>query len=653
MDQTISLLISKLKKLFFQLKPKSSLLSLIIITGITKQGVSTLLSQSGYNCFLQNNNGADIYYNDHGVIIDLSASKLNKNSIQNFIKRINNCNRHIKISGLMQCIDISQLINSNSQEIKDAISLNTNLTKKFADSLSSTINLAFLFTKLDLLAGFCDFFQNDHSLDLANPFGFSIDEHTLSNINLKFDHFIESATQQVIKKIHPVRSSIKRTLIREFPLQLSSLRAPIIQIIKNVPSTKFHLKAIYFTSGEQGGVCIDRLNKKIQEEYSLILKSQIHNATNYRSYFISGAFNEFQSQSKQIKENIKFNHKLAIGALSSAAIISIILIANQYYKSANLIDKASQDLITYDSIGPDKQNKDIKAYYLAKASQTINSLSKSSLKISNIKILKDSIDNSANKQITDSFIPQLLAEIEQEINQSGQSPVEKYQALKVYLMLGNKQYQNQQEIAAWFTKHFTKNGIDANSKKKLMLLNKILQNNNANIQINQQIVTDGRNYLNALPTSYLFYSLAKEKFSKDSKPLEFDGFVISSEKIPFYLTKTGFQQTTQSLPEIIKEFTNENWVLNRPDLYELENLLKQAYSYEYVIWWQNFIEKSHPIHAQTYQDAYTLTKLLRETNLLRKLIKIIQTETGPISSPDLQQSLFNQEIASKFSDINR
>ncbi len=40
--------------------------------------------------------------------------------------------------------------------------------------------------------------------------------------------------QRVINKMHPARSTIKRSLIREFPLQLASLRVPIQFLIQGI-----------------------------------------------------------------------------------------------------------------------------------------------------------------------------------------------------------------------------------------------------------------------------------------------------------------------------------------------------------------------------------------------------------------------------------
>jgi intracellular multiplication protein IcmF len=218
-------------------------------------------------------------------------------------------------------------------------------------------------------------------------------------------------------------------------------------------------------------------------------------------------------------------------------------------------------------------------------------------------------------------------------------------------MLGDKSNAKSSEIIDWFTKNWEEKYSKKQTHKKLALISKVL-NSQKPLKINQQILNDTRNYLNSLPSTYLFYTLAKGDFAKNNKKIEYQGFVIGNDKIPEYLTKNEFVKIINKIPSIVKKFHDENWILAREDLQELPNLLQQAYCYEYVIFWQNFINKSHPIHAQTFNDIHTLTKILRESNIIKNVISTTQNATSPITDNSDLATLFNQEIASKFSDIN-
>lgn len=109
--------------------------------------------------------------------------------------------------------------------------------------------------------------------------------------------------------MHPARSTMRRSLIREFPLQVASLGTPIHALIHGISTKLFHLHSIYFTSAEQGGISIDRLNKKIQHEYALVVQDTFPQATNFRAYFVEGALKTIQEHCSQIPQLRKFSQK--------------------------------------------------------------------------------------------------------------------------------------------------------------------------------------------------------------------------------------------------------------------------------------------------------------------------------------------------------
>ena len=655
MDATIKTLTDALKKLIHKLKPQTKALSLLILTGKDNQGMSSVLKQSNFDVHVVEDDECRIFYNQHGIILNLSETWLNTNDITlaSAIKKINLCSSNLKLNGLIYCIDINKLLSTKAEELRANISAQRKTLDGYAANLPQKLTLAILFTKLDLLAGFCDFFQIEHNVDTQRALGFAVSKRAANsklpaNFNSQFDSFIETLSQQVTTKVHAIRSNVKRTLIREFPLQMASLRGTITSILKSISPHKYNLRALYFTSSEQGGTSIDRLNSKIKQEYALTLQDQYQHAKNHRAYFVNGALEEFQLQTKQLNKQKDFTHKAFLATIAGISVLGLSFITSHYLKSARILDNVSKELIAYDTLGINHANKDIATFHLSKAYKTLNNISADNISIQR---LKANLKSDINQKLTTDFAPALLAELESAIANSNQSPYNKYNALKIYIMLGDKSHAQHDEITKWFLNNWAKNYNEQQRQKKLTLLKKLLKSNN-NLSTNPQVITDARNYLNSLPTTYFFYSLVKTNFPKETTPLDYQGFVIGADKIPVYLTKSEFIKIMQKLPAIIDEYQKENWVLGRTDLDELSKLIPQAYAYEYVIFWQNFSNKSHPIHAQNYTDAHALTQVLRESDIVRKLVNIIQNATSPITDKTEVAQIFNKEVASKFSDIN-
>lgn len=660
MDKSLSALCDALKKIISQLKPQHHALSFLLLIGGDNQGKTTLLRQSHFeHLTVDVDRAADVYYNQHGIIVEIGETWLNqsKNLLQYTLKQLNRCHYALKISGIILCVDINELLIAEPLEFADQCKTHIQLLNRFGLSLNYRVDIAIIFTKLDAIAGFCEFFQNEHATELQKPLGFSLDWGTrqnklFNNFKTQFEQFIEVMGQQVIVKMHPARSTVKRTLIREFPLQLASLGPAIHTLIKSISPKLFQLQALYFTSGEQGGVSLDRLNKKIQHEYALTVQDKFPQSINHRAYFIEGALCAFQDNTKHKPPRVTLSHKWVSGIVISMGFVLLTWLATQYFSSSYSLDEVSKELLAYDTLITQKNNEAIALYHLTKASHALNKIHASLLYSPTINQLKTQLKIHTKQHLQGNFLPTILAEIEQTIIDTRQTQASRYEALKIYIMLGEPDHFSEESVLSWFKIRWQneKTAPDQLLEKKLALLKQTLKQPLQPITINRQIISDVRNYLNALPASYLFYTLAKADFSTKKQTISIDGFDLANKEIPVYFTKLGFKDVMAKLPIIGKKLQEENWVLARQDLHDLPILLKQAYCYEYMVWWQNFMRRSLPLHFKDYQQARLLAQALHQSNAISKLTELIQQET----SPELKENnpFFNQEIASKFTDLN-
>ena len=657
MDNSLRALCDAIKKILSQLKPQANQLSFIVITGKSEQGKSALLKQSNMEEMpVFSEQHAKIYYNQQGVIVELGETWLtnSKTLLQNTLKQLNRCNHYLKITGLILCIDVNNVLITEPTQFAEQKKSHLQLLNRLGSNLGYQVELALIFTKMDTLAGFSEFYQTDHATDLSKPLGFSLNSMNqltkkIEAYSEQFNQLIEMLAQQVINKMHPARSTIKRSLIREFPLQLTSLRAPIQTFIQGISPKLFHLHSLYFTSAEQGGVSIDRLNKKIQHEYALVVQDTFPQAVNFRSYFVEGALKTIQEQCSQAPQIRKFSQKPLIAIAASVAGFSLLILSYNHYKTAHFLDAASKELLAYDTLNSQGNNGAQALYHLSKAANKIDSISTNSISLPTVHQLKLSLQHNAQNRLQGEFLPSLTSELEQAITNPSNTPIVRYRALKIYLMLGQPEHLIANDVYGWFKHQWQEQKLNG-TEKQLALLKDTLKKPLYNIPVKQQIISDARNYLNALPTSYLYYSIAKESFSLDKQKISVEGFNLSTNELPVYFTKAGFEQVMQDIPNISSKLQAEQWVLARQDLSQLQNMLIQAYCFDYVTWWQTFLKKSQPIHYQDYQQGRQVAQLLQKSNAINILVTLVQQET----KPDINEntSTFNQFIARQFTDLN-
>lgn len=657
MDNSLRALTDAIKKILAQLKPQVNQLSFVILSGKTEQGKSALLKQSHMEEMpVFSEQHAKIYFNQRGIIVELGETWLSQSKmlLLTTLKQLNRCNRYLKITGLILCIDVNELLIIEPAQATEQRKAHIQLLARLGVNLGYPIELALILTKMDTLAGFSEYYQMDHASDLSKPLGFSLDcinqlRKKVETYDLQFNQLIEQLGQQVINKMHPVRSTIKRSLIREFPLQLASLKTPVQSLIQGIPTKLFNLHSIYFTSAEQGGVSIDRLNKKIQHEYALVVQDTFPQAVNFRAYFVEGALKTIQEQCSQAPQARNVSQKPLITVAASLAAVSLLVMSYNYFKTSHLLDEASKELLTYDTLKSQGANQAQALYHLSKATNKIDHIATNSLSLPTVHQLKRNLQYNTQHQLQGEFLPSLTTELEQVITNPSNTPIVRYKALKIYLMLGQAEHFSASEIHNWFKDRWQ--GQDENqSQKQLALLQNTLNKPLNNLAIKPQIISDARNYLNALPTSYLYYSIAKESFPSSKQKIVIDGFNLPTGDLPDYFTKAGFEKVIHELPSISAKLQSENWVLARQDLSQLHNMLVQAYCFDYVTWWQTFMKKAQPYHYQDYQQGRQLTTALQHSNAFAKMIALIQQETKPDITQD--SSTFNQFVAHKFTDLN-
>lgn len=656
MDNSLTLLCEAIKKICWQIKPQQNPCSFVILTGKANQGKSALLRQSQFTEFsLFSELYAKLYYNQQGILLELGEDWINHSPtlLKNALKALNRCHRNLRITGLILCVEINELLSPDPEQFVLQSKSLGQLAERFSQGLGYTAELALMISKADALAGFCEFFQSDHAAELAKPLGFSLTSldraHLNDSLNQQFNQLLESLNQSVINKIHPVRSTLKRTLIREFPLQLAAIRQPLLKLVQQLSQYRLHLFAVYIISAEQGGVSIDQINKRIEHEYALTVRDTYPQAANYRAYFIQGALLAIQLHTTQLPGIDNRPSKLMAGLGGAAAALVLGLVAIHYFKTVNLLDEASKELIAYDSLHQQGNRHYEALYHLSQASHTIDRINTNSLSSPTLSQLKNQLRLNTEQQLRHEFIPLLLANLESVITNAGDTPAERYKALKIYLMLADQSHFDQAVIENWFKEHWQKQDLSKNATE-LVLLKQTLTKPIAASALKEQLISDTRNYLNALPTSYLYYSLAKEAFPKDKTAVELTGFNLATQQIPVYFTKTGFKAVMKSIPQIAKQIEADNWVLARQDLNQFSDILRQTYCYDYVTWWQTFLRKSQPIDFQSYQEGKNVSEQLVKSKAFQTLLNRVQQET----KPDFEQSdsVFNEAIASQFTELN-
>ncbi|WP_367606351.1 ImcF-related family protein [Legionella sp. W05-934-2] len=646
-----------LKRLFKQLYHQYKQVHFALLIGKDRQGKNTFLSQSDFQSYDEFScQEAKIYYQANQVVLLLSESWLMDNTLplQKQIHLINRCHTLVPIQSILICINLQELVGEDGFSVNERLQTHIHLSNWVSQSLNKSIPCHLIITHADGITGFCDFFAQtlvgNDNLDL---FGLSFDFHpdkTEKQIGQKLFQLTAHIQHMVIDKLHFSRSTIKRQLIREFPQQFSAYHRAVSYCIKAMSQTNLPVVGLYFVSSIQQGASFDPLNKRIKREYSLALPDHHNLATNYKPYFVQATLTHILKRHR-LSSEIPYQRQIKI--FGTAASILFVLAAlygiKQGFKANRELDYISDLLITHESYLSQTNDLNAALFHLTQASNEIEQLPHSLFYPKSLHKLEQQLSQKTTHALHQQFLPISLDKLKQ-VMQSSSSPVsDKFTALKVYLMLGSKQHFDEETVINWFKQRWQHLDV-AEQNKQMALMRNALRPPYQPISIDQQIVKDTQNYLNALPEPYFYYMLAKDFFPNQKQHIEMPGFNLSTADLPIYFSKAGFESLKPKLVGIAQAINKDSWVLDKTPNPELAGMIEKSYCYAYRDWWKHFIEKSHPRTPNSFQDIEQITKQIHQNQSFSRFMQFIQLQTSPVASE--YGEYFNRYVPSEFSNIN-
>ena len=166
-------------------------------------------------------------------------------------------------------------------------------------NLACSIPVYVLFTKVDLIAGFVEFFDTMGREEREQVWGvtFEFDDGrdeagSVAGFAAGFDALLGRLNDRVIERVQQETDLQRRRLIYGFPQQFASLRDVAAEFLTECfqPSrleARALLRGVYFTSGTQDGTPIDRLlGTMASAEFGLPRQAVSAFSGSGRSYFL-------------------------------------------------------------------------------------------------------------------------------------------------------------------------------------------------------------------------------------------------------------------------------------------------------------------------------------------------------------------------------
>ncbi|NDG49680.1 MAG: type VI secretion system membrane subunit TssM, partial [Rhodospirillales bacterium] len=344
--------------------------------------------------------------------------------------------------------------------------------KEMESRLGQRVPVYFLVTKADLLPGFTEFFDDLDRVGREQVWGYTFGlQEGLEKFTTEFRALSERLVARLIDRLQNERDQIRRASIAGFPGQFATIEAPL----KDFAEAAFGgsrldppplLRGIYFISATQEGAPLDRLAGAMSRNFGLSVARPAQAALqNNKPFFLNRLLKTVLFSEAGLAGNdrrLASRSRLLTAAAYAAATLLVGFGVSGGWRAVNLETNRNQTLTTA-LAGAERagaaQRLDriqspelapVQPYLDAALALTDAAVGESPVLLSQQAFLGSGARNTYQRVLNQVMLPRLLRRLEGEIRRSIQRPDLIYEALRAYLILGNKGPMDRSLIQEWF-----------------------------------------------------------------------------------------------------------------------------------------------------------------------------------------------------------
>ncbi|MFK2853226.1 type VI secretion system membrane subunit TssM [Dyella humi] len=675
-----------------------------VVIGPPGSGKSTLLQNSGLNFPLSDRFGkqalrgvggtrnCDWWFTDEAVFLDTAGRYTMQDSDQaadssawgEFLKLLRKYRKRRPINGVLIAMSMSDLLTLDQNGMQEHVQAIRRRLDELATQLRIGVPVYLVLTKCDLIAGFTEFFD-DLSPELRSQvWGMSFPvEQTMNGTAAKqfaseFELLLNRLHTRILSRLHAERDPTRRGTILSFPQQLSSLRETLRQFVEGVFTgyaygTPPLLRGVYLTSGTQEGTPIDRMMAAVARTFGLDA-AQVHTpGAQQRTFFVERLLKEVLfRESGFAGTNPKLERqKILLQAASylGVLVLTVLLLAGfaeSYGRNRAYLSQVEDALKNYPAtsdVSGAATQKDYFARVLARLEglsgvQDIAQQYKGDVPLSmrfglyQGHAVGSEVHDAYVRELNGLLLPGVASQFRTGLTSSASDPQALYYYLKGYLMLGEPQHQNADELVALtdieWRKIFPEDPVLQKALGKHFHALVAEPGQLRPLHLDDALVEQARSTLRTADLSTLIYgSLKLSMDSSDHAPLQLDkelgllGNVFRrrsgaslSEPLPALYTQSVFaMQVNKGIEQAVKQFTQDDWVFGagKIDAIRQAQLAQQVlalYQQDYIKAWDDLLGDLQLQPIGNIQDASAIAaKLSGPSSPLKSLLVLVRDNT--------------------------
>ncbi len=701
-----------------------------IIIGPPGAGKTTALINSGQKFPLAGPGGpraiagfggtrhCDWWFTEDAVLIDTagryttqdSDAAADSASWQGFVDLLKDTRPRQPINGAIVCISISDIMGLDQAELN----AHAAAIRQRLDELHARLGIQFpvyvMFTKMDLISGFMEFFGDLTEEQRKIVWGHTFDpdsktDNMVAQFPAEFDALMDRLSTKLTDRMQEEVDARSRTQIFGFPAQMASLKQPINDfLVKVFEPTRYSadavLRGVYFTSGTQEGTPFDRVLGALSRSFGASGAPAPVLSGQGKSFFLSDLLAKviFLEQGWVGTDMRHIRRKFVSKAVAYVCLFAAVsgataLLVNSYLENKELVGATDQALGEYRELAANTASevavsdtdfgrvlpilhklRHLPAGYQAWKDDETSPISASfgldqrpRIEYANVQAYREGLQRY--------FLPRLILRVENQIVANQGNTTFLYEALKVYLMLGNQAALEPELVRNWMKRDWEKNlfrGAEYEQGRAQLLshLDALLERlppppkpgadpDPSRVDLNGPLVQATQATLARMPVAERAYTLmkglAESATFQDWSPADPDvggadvtvvfetqaGDPLDTLVVDGFYTYRGFHEGVLGTMEaVVASVANESWVIGDAggevidaQFRSIRKDILEIYRNDFIRAWDDVLKKLRMKSVTGDQGMTVLNALGAPGSPLRKILRSLRKQTELTVAP--------------------
>jgi type VI secretion system protein ImpL len=613
------------------------------------------------------------------------------------------------INGVIVALSVADLLQQGpAGRQAQALAIRARI-KELHERLGSSFPIYVTVTKCDLLAGFVEFFDNMGREERAQVWGMTFPIPSavkdkvagdanpgaaLASFPERFLALERQLQVRVLERMQQERDIQRRALLYRFPQQFAAIAELLGGFLNDVfAPTRYEeaalLRGVYFTSGTQHGSPIDRVMGALASAFGLDRKLLPANAVSGRSYFINALLRELMFKEAGLagtdrqfeKRRRRLRWAFGIGGGLLLALTAAGL-ATSYARNRAYVDLVAQRGSQLEQLAratPAGGDVTAPLPLLNAARDLPGGYNERDLGVPLLNRFglnqKEKLGAGAElayrRLLRTSFTPRIIGRLEDVLRRGDANNQDAlYEALRVYLMLGQPKYLDPASVQAWLALDWRRNLADASPEQRDQLASHagaLFAADYDSLEpppLDTALVAQARLTLAMMPLPQRLYNRLKRQVAQARLP-EFSVNRAVGRDVSLLLARqsgeplsrgvnglysvAGYRELQKQIPQAITDIAHDSWVLDRREAEPagasapLRSAVLQLYYADYIKQWDGLLADVRIMPFSSLDQGARITNALAAADSpLKILLQAAAKETtldGPGSATPVPRAL--------------